>query len=143
MANLVAYKQHRPTMPERIPPFWRTLIEQCWAQAPESRPTFAQIIASIQDFKQRFGNTPLCAERDGHLHSLPLFSRSLSLRRFCRCGEGVSHGQAAARQARLPRRKRASWRRSTSLLPPFFCTLVRALDRAWVGSRGVLRECAF
>jgi hypothetical protein len=116
MANLVAYKQHRPTMPERIPPFWRTLIAQCWAQTPESRPTFAQIIASIQDFKQRFGNTPLWAERDDHLHSLPLLTL-VSLRRSCRRGEGVSHGQAAARQARLLRCKRASWRRSTFPLP--------------------------
>ncbi|ELR24935.1 protein kinase domain containing protein [Acanthamoeba castellanii str. Neff] len=69
MANLVAYKQHRPTMPERIPPFWRTLIAQCWAHTPESRPTFAQIIASIQDFKQRFG--PADAEKGYLMDRLP------------------------------------------------------------------------
>lgn len=38
----------RPTMPDDCPTTWANLIELCWAQDPNSRPSFQQILHYIQ-----------------------------------------------------------------------------------------------
>jgi hypothetical protein len=38
----------RPDIPEKVLPFTRQLIEQCWAETPEKRPSFSEIWRSLQ-----------------------------------------------------------------------------------------------
>jgi serine/threonine protein kinase len=37
-------KGERPKIPKWIPEKWKTLIEKCWAQNPNDRPTFEKIV---------------------------------------------------------------------------------------------------
>jgi len=41
-------KGMRPNIPDNCPPFWKNLMEQCWAQDPTSRPTFPQILQYLE-----------------------------------------------------------------------------------------------
>jgi serine/threonine protein kinase len=37
---------HRPSIPFYLPEYYRSLIDECWDMDPQSRPTFADIIAN-------------------------------------------------------------------------------------------------
>ncbi len=42
--RFVAFDKKRPTLPADIPPDFTSLIEQCWHDDPEQRPTFEQVL---------------------------------------------------------------------------------------------------
>jgi hypothetical protein len=43
LSNAVVNRESRPEMPADMPERLRALIEQCWAQAPSKRPSFAEL----------------------------------------------------------------------------------------------------
>ncbi|EAX96657.1 TKL family protein kinase [Trichomonas vaginalis G3] len=47
----------RPPIPETLPTFYSEIITACWAQEPESRPTFEQIYRHILEATDYFPNT--------------------------------------------------------------------------------------
>ena len=56
MAHLVAHAGYRPPIPASTTPRWRNLITTCWAESPDARPTFRQIIASLKDLEAEEDN---------------------------------------------------------------------------------------
>eukprot|EP01113_Clastostelium_recurvatum_P027404 TRINITY_DN3304_c0_g1_i4.p1 TRINITY_DN3304_c0_g1~~TRINITY_DN3304_c0_g1_i4.p1 ORF type:complete len:1640 (-),score=340.10 TRINITY_DN3304_c0_g1_i4:13-4932(-) len=48
MAHLAAHEGYRPVLPLHTPPLWRDLITVCWANEPERRPSFKQIISRLR-----------------------------------------------------------------------------------------------
>ncbi|KAL4442739.1 hypothetical protein ABPG77_006733 [Micractinium sp. CCAP 211/92] len=44
----VVVRQGRPPVPPGCPPGYSSLMEQCWAQTPEDRPTFQTVLQSLQ-----------------------------------------------------------------------------------------------
>jgi hypothetical protein len=48
----------RPPIPCYVDPFFQHLITRCWDDAPEQRPTFAEILADADSFK-----VDLCDEK--------------------------------------------------------------------------------
>lgn len=49
MAHLAAHAGYRPPIPYGTSAQWRSLITTCWAENPDERPTFRQVIASLKD----------------------------------------------------------------------------------------------
>jgi len=49
----------RPPIPKSCPPVWKDLMELCWAQEPESRPTFKQVLHYIQSNQTAPVTSPL------------------------------------------------------------------------------------
>jgi len=51
LATKVLHEQYRPTMPHcKITPKWSDLIQKCWAQSPDDRPTFEEILTILDTF---------------------------------------------------------------------------------------------
>jgi len=66
LATKVLNEQFRPTLPHpNVPPHWAALIEKCWAQNPDDRPTFEDIIITLESFEEQ---NPECSYED---HSPP------------------------------------------------------------------------
>ncbi|CAN0846864.1 Serine/threonine/tyrosine-protein kinase HT1 [Linum grandiflorum] len=49
-AYAAAFKQERPSMPEDIPPELAFIIQSCWVEDPNMRPSFSQIIRMLNAF---------------------------------------------------------------------------------------------
>jgi len=49
----VAVNQRRPTIPTECPTKLKQLIEKCWAQDPEERPTAAELIQILKNLKKK------------------------------------------------------------------------------------------
>jgi tRNA A-37 threonylcarbamoyl transferase component Bud32 len=47
---VVATQGQRPTIPSYCPPEWEQLIEDCWQEDPDKRPTFEEIIQRLEKF---------------------------------------------------------------------------------------------
>jgi hypothetical protein len=41
----------RPSLPQHCPPLLKALIEKCWIQEPEERPSFAMICSELKYLK--------------------------------------------------------------------------------------------
>ena len=50
------YKGLRPEFSEKVPDPYRELIQKCWSQKAEERPTFAQIVKKLKDVSFITGN---------------------------------------------------------------------------------------
>ncbi|KAL3680094.1 hypothetical protein R1sor_023050 [Riccia sorocarpa] len=50
-AFAVAHKRTRPTIPDSCPKPLKQLMEECWAEIPEKRPHFWQIVQRLDEFK--------------------------------------------------------------------------------------------
>ena len=48
---------NRPKIPETTPQPLTTLISSCWAQRPEDRPTFDQVVKALKKHKAKFADT--------------------------------------------------------------------------------------
>lgn len=57
-------KGGRPRIDEDLPEFYQDLICQCWAQDPDERPSFAQIIKLFIDNKKELSNFDLVDENE-------------------------------------------------------------------------------
>ena len=42
----------RPEIPKNVPSSTRMLIEKCWSQEPEERPSFAEILEYLIEVRQ-------------------------------------------------------------------------------------------
>lgn len=51
LANKVLHEEWRPSIPENVPFVWTQLIKQCWAQKPDSRPLFIEILAILDSIE--------------------------------------------------------------------------------------------
>jgi len=51
LANKVLHEEWRPTIPENVPYVWTQLIQQCWAQRPDSRPSFTEILGILDSIE--------------------------------------------------------------------------------------------
>jgi len=51
LANKVLHEEWRPTIPENVPFVWTQLIKQCWAQKPDSRPSFIEILGILDSIE--------------------------------------------------------------------------------------------
>ncbi|KAJ8753756.1 hypothetical protein K2173_000010 [Erythroxylum novogranatense] len=49
-AYAAAFKQERPNIPEDIPPDLAFIIQSCWVEDPNLRPSFSQIIRMLNEF---------------------------------------------------------------------------------------------
>jgi hypothetical protein len=47
-ANMVAYENYRPPLPQNCSAQWEKLILSCWSQKPEQRPTFKKLLTDLQ-----------------------------------------------------------------------------------------------
>ena len=52
LINQVATVGSRPKINEKVPEIYRNLIECCWSQLPEDRPTFDQIVEELKTNKE-------------------------------------------------------------------------------------------
>ena len=48
----IAFLGTRPEIDEFIPMAYRELIENCWSQDPDKRPTFDQIVDELKNCKE-------------------------------------------------------------------------------------------
>ncbi|EFJ39658.1 hypothetical protein VOLCADRAFT_70684 [Volvox carteri f. nagariensis] len=56
IANAVAHRMLRPTLPQWVPANYRALVERCWHQLPSVRPTADELVRQLErlsDFKRR------------------------------------------------------------------------------------------
>ncbi len=42
----------RPDIPESVPFVCEALIKGCWAQSPESRPRFQEVVKAMEEFER-------------------------------------------------------------------------------------------
>lgn len=68
MADSVAHKQYRPKLPVPAPDGWiepglLTLVENCWAQRPELRPSFLVVLHSLENMVNRVTDAGYVLER--------------------------------------------------------------------------------
>ncbi|KAL6520850.1 hypothetical protein OROGR_017419 [Orobanche gracilis] len=49
-AYAAAFKQERPSLPEDAPPELAYIIQSCWVEDPNMRPSFSQIIRMLNEF---------------------------------------------------------------------------------------------
>ncbi|KAI3474282.1 hypothetical protein Pfo_029070 [Paulownia fortunei] len=49
-AYAAAFKQERPSLPEDTPPELAYIIQSCWVEDPNMRPSFSQIIRMLNEF---------------------------------------------------------------------------------------------
>jgi serine/threonine protein kinase len=52
VVSLVGHQGQRPPMPLDAPFRYRQLIEQCWHEDPEVRPSFLEIVSELEDYAQ-------------------------------------------------------------------------------------------
>jgi len=77
LASEVVNNAFRPQLPHpNISPPWEELIKRCWAQNPDDRPSFEEILISLESFESPVNN----ASDPEHLSSVS--SRSSPLFRF-------------------------------------------------------------
>lgn len=80
MANMVAHKDYRPALPDGMPESWRMLVRACWSPQPSSRPSFRELLRTIEHYKQSENhssgyfvpNDPIATDRP----PAPKYSRS-------------------------------------------------------------------
>jgi serine/threonine protein kinase len=74
--NMIIYleKGLRPTIPDYIPAAYKQLIEKCWAQNPHDRPTFRQIVTSMQGEEFFFHETDISEVHDYQERMLETFN---------------------------------------------------------------------
>lgn len=53
LMNRILIQEERETIPESVSPFIRDLIEQCWAQDPHQRPSFAEVCSLLKKNAQK------------------------------------------------------------------------------------------
>jgi hypothetical protein len=56
IANAVAHRMLRPTLPQWVPLNYRALAERCWHQVPSARPTADELVRQLEklsDFRRR------------------------------------------------------------------------------------------
>eukprot|EP00878_Enallax_costatus_P009888 GHUV01010325.1.p1 GENE.GHUV01010325.1~~GHUV01010325.1.p1 ORF type:complete len:322 (+),score=102.52 GHUV01010325.1:98-1063(+) len=56
VGHKVAVLGLRPTLPPFTPPDYRELVEQCWHQDPDKRPTFETVLAKLIAMRQALGS---------------------------------------------------------------------------------------
>jgi serine/threonine protein kinase len=49
----------RPTVPASCDPQWRELMEQCWSNEPDKRPTFTEVVSRLRLMLEANQNRPL------------------------------------------------------------------------------------
>ena len=77
VARAVSQAELRPTLPKRWPEELRTLLGECWAQEPVSRPEFAQLLPRLET---------LLTEAKSKTHTAPNeLLDALEFRRFSGC----------------------------------------------------------
>ncbi|KAL3839954.1 hypothetical protein ACJIZ3_024545 [Penstemon smallii] len=54
-AYAAAFKQERPSIPEDTPPDLAFIIQSCWVEDPNMRPSFSQIIRMLNEFLLTLG----------------------------------------------------------------------------------------
>ena len=53
-ANLVAYQEFRPSVPDKfMETFWQELLEKSWAGDAALRPSFAELLETIEEAQGR------------------------------------------------------------------------------------------
>ncbi|KAF3447972.1 hypothetical protein FNV43_RR08679 [Rhamnella rubrinervis] len=57
-AYAAAFKQERPSLPEDISPDLAFIIQSCWVEDPNLRPTFDQIVRMLNSFLFTFSPSP-------------------------------------------------------------------------------------
>lgn len=57
-AYAAAFKQHRPTIPDDIAPDLAFIIQSCWVEDPNMRPSFSQIIRMLNAYLFTLTPTP-------------------------------------------------------------------------------------
>ncbi|ESW06687.1 hypothetical protein PHAVU_010G068300 [Phaseolus vulgaris] len=60
-AYAAAFKQERPSLPEDISPDLAFIIQSCWVEDPNMRPSFSQIIRMLNEFILTLQPPPLSA----------------------------------------------------------------------------------
>eukprot|EP01128_Nolandella_sp_AFSM9_P004843 TRINITY_DN2260_c0_g1_i2.p1 TRINITY_DN2260_c0_g1~~TRINITY_DN2260_c0_g1_i2.p1 ORF type:complete len:856 (-),score=171.17 TRINITY_DN2260_c0_g1_i2:1916-4483(-) len=48
---LLVTRGQRPHLPEDCSPLWRSLIKKCWEQRPNRRPSFAEVIRKLRQYR--------------------------------------------------------------------------------------------
>jgi len=49
----------RPTVPASCDPQWRELMELCWSNEPDKRPTFTEVVSRLRLMLEDNQNRPL------------------------------------------------------------------------------------
>ncbi|KAL0347560.1 UNVERIFIED_CONTAM: Serine/threonine/tyrosine-protein kinase HT1 [Sesamum calycinum] len=57
-AYAAAFKQERPSLPQDTPPELAYIIQSCWVEDPNMRPSFSQIIRMLNEFLLTLKPTP-------------------------------------------------------------------------------------
>ncbi|XP_010558404.1 PREDICTED: serine/threonine-protein kinase HT1 [Tarenaya hassleriana] len=57
-AYAAAFKQERPAMPEGISPNMAFIVQSCWVEDPNMRPSFSQIIRMLNEFLFTLSSPP-------------------------------------------------------------------------------------
>lgn len=52
--NIICKKCYRPELTPEIPQAYKNLIERCWSQNPEERPSFSEIVSELEDYECGF-----------------------------------------------------------------------------------------
>ncbi|PON51610.1 Mitogen-activated protein kinase kinase kinase [Parasponia andersonii] len=63
-AYAAAFKQERPTLPEDISPDLAFIIQSCWVEAPNLRPSFSQIVRMLNSFLFTLSPAPSSLDSD-------------------------------------------------------------------------------
>jgi len=53
LATKVLHQHYRPQLPhQNVAQKWTELIQHCWAQNPDDRPTFDEILMKLESFEE-------------------------------------------------------------------------------------------
>ncbi|EXB42381.1 Serine/threonine-protein kinase HT1 [Morus notabilis] len=65
-AYAAAFKQERPSMPENISPDLAFIIQSCWVEDPNLRPSFSQIVRMLNSFLFTLSPAPPSLDSDAN-----------------------------------------------------------------------------